>query len=90
MLEEVAREDAVAGCILDVYAEGIAGHIDDDVEVELEVVGHALLNAEVMVFVAAPPCFELGEAEQRADEQDEDGPLATTVAWGCIRGFCLG
>lgn len=56
-LEEVPREDAVAGCVLDVDAEGVAGHVDHDVEVELEFVGDAFFHAEVVLFGAAPPCF---------------------------------
>jgi hypothetical protein len=89
-LKKVACDDAVAGGILDVYAKGVAGHVNDYVEVELEVVGDALFNAEVVVFAAAPPCFELGEAEEGADEEDEDGPLTTAVAWGCVGGLRLG
>jgi hypothetical protein len=37
-LEEFTGEDAVAGRVLNVDAEGVARHVDDYVEVELELV----------------------------------------------------
>lgn len=52
---------------MDVDAEGVAGHVDDDVEVELEFVRDAFFHAEVVLFCAAPPGLELGEAEDCAD-----------------------
>lgn len=89
-VEQVAREDAVAGGVLDVDVQRVAGHVDDDVEVELELVRDALFHAEVVLFCAAPPCFELREAEDRADCQNQDCPLP--AAAGRCRvgsfGFC--
>jgi hypothetical protein len=40
---------------LDVDAEFVAGHVDDHVEVQLEFMRDAFLNAELLVFGAAPP-----------------------------------
>jgi hypothetical protein len=54
-LEQVAGEDAVARCVLDVHAQRVAGHVDHDIEVQLQVVRDALFNAEMVVFRAAPP-----------------------------------
>lgn len=52
--------------------------------------GDALFHAEVVFFGAAPPGLELGEAEDRADYQDEHGPLAAAAGWGCVGGFGFG
>lgn len=86
-LEKFAGEDAVAGGVLDVDAERVAGHVDDDVEVELELVRDTFFHAEVVLFGAAPPCFELVEAEESADGEDEDGPLAAAGGRCCIGWF---
>lgn len=66
-LEQFAGEDAVACSILDVDAERVAGHVDDYVKVKLELVRDALFHTEVVLLCAAPPCFELVEAEEGAD-----------------------
>ena len=52
--------------------------------------GDALFDAEVVLLGASVPCFELGEAEDGADNQDEDGPLATAVGGGCVGSFGFG
>lgn len=35
LLQQVSGENVVTGCVLDVDAQGVAGHVDYDVEVEL-------------------------------------------------------
>jgi hypothetical protein len=69
-LEEFAGEDAVACGVLDVDSERVAGHVDDYIKVELELVRDTLFHAEVVLFSAAPPCFELVEAKEGADGED--------------------
>lgn len=78
-LEQLAGQDAVTGGVLDVDVEGIAGHLDDDVQVQLEVVRDALLDAEVVVLGAAEPGAEFGDGENGADNEDEDGPLSAAA-----------
>lgn len=51
--------------------------------------GDALLHAEVVVFGTAPPCLQLRVAEERADAEEEDGPLTAAAGWGCKGGFCF-
>lgn len=46
-----------------------------------------LFHAEVVLFGTAPPCLQFGEAEDRADDKDQDGPLAATTGWGLIGGL---
>ena len=53
--KSVGGKDAIACGILYVDVKIAALHADYDVEVDLHVMGDALLNDEVMCFVAAPP-----------------------------------
>lgn len=69
LLEELAGENAVSGGVLDVDVEGLAGHLDNDVQVQLEIVRHALFDAEVVVLGAFEPGAEFGEGEDGADEE---------------------
>lgn len=75
---------------MDVDAERVAGHVDDYVEIELELVRDALFHAEVVLLCAAPPCFELVEAEEGADGEDQNGPLAAATGGCCIGSFGFG
>lgn len=88
--EQDVGEDAVARSVLDVHAQRVAGHVDHDVEVQLQVVRDAFFNAEMVVFGAAPPGPEFREAEDCAYGEDEDGPLSAAVAGCGVGGFCLG
>ena len=55
----LAREDAIAAGVLNIDVEVGAAHGDDDVEVDLQLVRHALLDGKQMRFVAAIPAPEL-------------------------------
>jgi hypothetical protein len=70
--------------------EGIAGHADDGVEVELEVVRNALFDREVVRFGALEPGAEFGEGEDGAYDEDEDGPLAAATGGVGVGGLCFG
>jgi len=75
-----------------------AAHGDDDVEVDLQVVRDALLDAEVVRLVALPPAVQLREGEEQADGQEEGGDLAAAAGgerigrfgFGCLLRFSTG
>ena len=76
--KEVAGEDAVHGCVLDVDVDVGAFHGNDDVEVELEFVAYALFDGEVVGFGACPPRLEFGECEGGAEEEYYYCPFAAS------------
>jgi hypothetical protein len=61
--QEIPSECAIPGCILHVYVEVCAGHGDYNVEIDLEVVGHALFNREGLRGSAGEPAADLGPGE---------------------------
>lgn len=65
--QQIASEYAIARGILDVDVEVRTEHWDYDVEVYLQFVGDAFLDAEEVRFVAGVPAAELGEGENSAD-----------------------
>lgn len=67
LCQHVAREYAIARGVLHVDVQVGTEHGDDDVEVDLQVVGDAFLDAEEVGFVAGIPAAELGEGEDGAD-----------------------
>lgn len=75
---------------MDVDVEGVAGHFDDGVEVELQVVRDALFDAEVVRLGAFEPGAELCQGKERAHGEDEDGPLAAAPGWGRVGCFGFG
>jgi hypothetical protein len=89
-LEEVAGKYTVHGRVLHVHMQVLTGHGDDDIEVELELMAHAALDREVVGFVAPPPGAELGNGDERAYDDQSNGPLATTRGGGGIRRFRFG
>lgn len=58
-IQHVPCQDPISSCILHVDVEVVAAHGDDDVEVELERVCDATLDAEVVGLGAAEPGEEL-------------------------------
>lgn len=83
-LEQLSGEDTVARSVLDVDIEGVTGHVNDDIEVKLQVVADALLDAEVVVLGSSEPGAEFRERKNGADEEDENGPLPSTAGWGSV------
>lgn len=67
----------------------VAGHADDGVEIELEVVRDALFDGEVVCLGALEPGTEFSEGEDGAYDEDKDGPLAAAAGRGGVGGFCL-
>lgn len=89
-LEEVAGEDAVTRGVLNVDTECVAWHVDHNIQIQLQFVRDTLLHAELVVFRAAPPCFQLVEAQQGTDCQDKHRPLSAACGGCCIRRLGLG
>lgn len=83
-------EDAIARGVLDVDVDVVALHVDDDVEVDLHVVGDALFDGKVVRLGAAPPAADLGAHEDEGDEDHGDSPLAAAGGAGDVLGFSLG
>ena len=67
LCQQVAREYAIARGVLHVDVQVGTEHGDHDVEIYLQVVGDAFLDAEEMRFMPGIPTAELGEGENGAD-----------------------
>ena len=67
LCQHVASEYTIARGVLHVDVQVGTEHRDHDVEVYLQVVGDAFLDAEEMGFMAGIPAAELGEGENGAD-----------------------
>ena len=67
LCQHVASEYAIARGILHVDVQVRTEHRHYDVEINLQFVGDALLDAEEVCFVAGIPAAELGEGEDGAD-----------------------
>lgn len=65
--QHVACEYAIARGVLHVDVQVGTKHWDHDIEVYLQFVGDAFLDAEEMSFVAGVPAVELSEGEDGAD-----------------------
>ncbi len=84
LLEPRGGEDAVAGGVLDVHVQVLAGHAHDHVEVDLHAVAHALLDAEGVVLLALPPPRELGPEEDGGHDEHGDGPFPAARGAGHV------
>lgn len=88
--QQVAREDAIARGVLDVDVQVRTEHGDDDVEVYLQFVGDAFFDAEEVRFVSGVPAAELGEGEDGADYDEEEGCVAAGGGAPGVGGFRFG
>lgn len=79
-VQHLARQDAVARRVLDVDAHVVAGHAHHQVQVQLQLARHALLDAEVLRLRAAEPRPQLGDAQHRAEHQQRHRPLSAASA----------
>lgn len=89
-LEHRPSQDSVARRVLHVDVDVRTAHRDHHVQIDLEVVSHALLDEECVVFVSAPPARKLAQREQRGDHEHRDRPFSSAgglldVLWF---GFC--
>lgn len=64
-------------------------HRRDEVEVDLQAVGHSLLDAEVLVFMAAVPLEEFGDGEDGGNQDEGEGGVATGRAATGVSWFGL-
>lgn len=88
--EKVACEGSVTGRVLHVHVEVGAGHCDDDVDVDLHVVGDAFLDREGLRCLARPPARDFRPGEVHACAEEEDGPGGRVAAAGEVRLFGFG
>ena len=88
--QHVAREDAVARGVLHVDVQVRTEHRDYDVEVYLQFVGDAFFDAEEVRFVPGVPAPELGEGEDGADYDEEEGCVAAGGGAPGVGGFRFG
>ena len=85
--QHVPGKDAVTASVLDVDVQVAAFHGEDDVEVDLELVGDALFDAEEVGFVAMVPAEELGEGEEGGDYDEGEGSIAARGAAAGVGGL---
>ncbi|KAL8685207.1 MAG: hypothetical protein Q9218_007904, partial [Villophora microphyllina] len=74
--QEIASEDAIAAGVLDVDVEVMAEHGDNDIEVDLQLMGDTLLNGEEVGFMAAIPAEKFTKGEEEGDEDQDEGCLS--------------
>lgn len=84
--EQIAGENAIARRVLDIDVKVIAGHRDDDVEVDLHIAGDIALDGEDVRGFAGPPAGELRGGEVEAESGEGDSPDGA-VAGGCEVGL---
>lgn len=90
----LAGQDAIAAGVLHVDVEVGTAHGYHDVEVDLELMRHPLLDGEEVRFMSAIPTSELGHGQNGGcDEQEERGVAPRRAAagvgrfgFGCRRG----
>ena len=90
LCQHVAREYAIARGVLHVDVQVRTEHREHDVEVDLQFVGDAFLDAEEVCLVAGIPAAELGEGEGGADEDEEEGGVAAGGGAPGVGGFRFG
>lgn len=90
LCQQVASEYAIARGVLHVDVQVGTEHWDYDVEVDLQFVRDAFLDAEEMRFVAGIPAAELGEGEDGADQDQEEGCVAAGGGAPGVGGFRFG
>ena len=66
--QKIAGQDAVAGGILDIDMEVVAEHGDDDVKVNLQLVGDTFFDGEEVGFMAVVPAEEFADGEEERDD----------------------
>ena len=88
--EHITRQYTIAAGILHVDVQIWALHRHHDVEVDLQVVGDALLHAKEVGFVAGVPASQLGEGEDRGNYDEGEGSVAAGGAATGIGGFGFG
>ena len=74
--QHVPGENAVTAGVLDIDVQVAAFHGEHDVEVDLELVGDTLFDAEEVGFMAVVPAEELGEGEEGRDYDEGEGGVA--------------
>lgn len=65
--QQIAGKDAVARGILDIDVQVVAEHGDDDVEIDLQLVGNAFFDGEEVGFMTAVPAEEFADGEEEGD-----------------------
>jgi len=85
--QHIACQDAIARGVLHVDVQVRTAHGDDDIEVDLQLVRNALLDAEMVRLVALEPSVQFGEGEEEADGEEEGGDLAAAPGGEGVGGF---
>lgn len=88
--QHVAREYTIARGVLHVDVQVGTKHRDYDVEVYLQLVRDTFFDAEEVRFVPGIPAAELGEGEEGADYDEEEGCVAAGGGAPGEGGFCFG
>lgn len=88
--QHIAREDAVARSVLHVDVEVGAGHGDDDIQINLQVVRYAFFDGEEVRFMSTVPTAELGEGEAGGDYDEKERRVAPRGAAARVGGFGFG
>ena len=89
LLQHLTSKNPISSSILHIDVNIGTLHRDHNVQVDLEVMAHALFDREGVGFVAAPPARELGEYEEERYAEHGDGPFPAARCLRYILGFCL-
>jgi hypothetical protein len=90
LLQHLASKNPVPSSILNIDVKIGTLHRDHNVQVDLEVMAHALFDREGVGFVATPPACELGEDEEEGYAEHGDSPFPTARCLRYILGLCFG
>ena len=91
LLQHVASQDAIPAGVLNVYVEIGTLHRDDNVEIDLQIVGDALFDGEEVGYVAGVPAAKFREGEDGGDDDESNSHVATpggATGVGCFGFGC--
>ena len=86
-LQHVPRQDAVTGGVLYVDVDILTAHGNHGIEIDLQRLGNAFLDAELLGFRTSIPATELRKCEEGGEKYEEDSGVATGGGAASIGGF---
>lgn len=89
-VEPFTEEQTIAQRVSEVYAEELAGHIDDHIDVDIhEAIRHGV-DAKLIVWPSPNILSEIIEDEKEGDEGDEEGEQTARFRTRLVSGGKLG
>ena len=89
-MQRRAGQDPVTTRVLYVHVEVFAAHVNNDIQVDLQIVPYSSLHAEGMCCLSLPPSSQLGRSQPYARKHQYDRPDAAGVGLLGVGGFRFG